>query len=145
VEEHQQRAGTRCVARHVEPSRALADGQVAHRTDGLVAAGDGGVLDEQPASGRQREGLRGRLVRESLQPQHQLGVDRQRLTVDRQPPPGEHALDARRQAQRGTQRQGLGARLRCGEKGVPFAHTFNLMSWISKALATYSNAAPTHR
>ena len=79
------------------------------RRSGVLAP----AADVRPSSGSV---LGRRLPHHPLQPQHQLGVDRERLTVDRHPPTGQHALHAVRETERRSQRQRLRALVGGGER-----------------------------
>ena len=75
--------------------------------------------DQQPPALRDRQRLGGRLADDPLQPQHQLGVDRQRLPVEDHGPPGEHPLHPRRQRQRRVQHGRLQPLVRRGQAPGP--------------------------
>ena len=79
---------------------------------------------------RHRQGRDLRLAHGLLQPQHELGVGGEGLPVDGHPSPGERALDPLGQAERGLERERLGAQLRGGEEGRRGGHGHNLATWV---------------
>ncbi len=113
VEEDEQPAGVRDVARCVEAAGEVADGKVAHGTDRLTTPGHRGLVQDREPPVRDRERLGSRHPREALQAQHQLGLGRQGLAVDHDRSAGQDPLHRLGQRHHGLEGLRLELLLQC--------------------------------